>query len=589
MYIKIGLDELAFHQKNLICIVPLVAADDVLALISSGSMNRTMAATKMNDRSSRSHSVFTATIEAHRRSRSGATTVRFSKLNLIDLAGSERVGRSGATGDQLTEAKSINRSLTVLGRVISALVDRQKKGTTHVPYRDSRLTFLLQESLGGNSRTAMVATVTPAQDSAGETYCTLAFAAGAKKITCRAVINEDRGSDVKALQAENARLLKALEEAKKGRYVSDDVELLSRELEQARSLFDQNNEVITSLRAEQSILRRELMESKAVAARAIEEASTLRASNVSLNNAYESLEEENAKLTEQIGSLLEQIACMNSKMRDHEDATETLTKEYERKIQHAVDEVKQFTAAEIHEMEIRHTEEVQLYEEKVSKLETLASNESKAASKALEFASEAQTTLSDMRISVESMQNEIQERTEEVKISQKQLCETQELLHAAKLENAVASQLIEQMKEDSKRIQDELLAEKAAAADREKQLQGDITLFAEKCKEAEEEISKLKLELSDGTASVAKYKRMVGEIGRLIDWAQAAAPGSAAATAAMAAASAMDTSRKPSPAAQAALRVARMSLTSSGSGPLSDFTNRTKSNSSQIENSAPMC
>ena len=106
--------------------------------------NRHIAATRMNERSSRSHSVFTATVEAHERTPTGVTHVRFSKLKLIDLAGSERVGRSGATGEQLKEANSINRSLTVLGRVISALVERQKKPAVHVPYRDSVLTFLLK-------------------------------------------------------------------------------------------------------------------------------------------------------------------------------------------------------------------------------------------------------------------------------------------------------------------------------------------------------------------------------------------------------------------------------------------------------------
>jgi hypothetical protein len=179
-----------------------------------GSANRHVAATRMNERSSRSHCVFTATITAHERAPTGVTRVRYSKLNLIDLAGSERVGRSGATGGALTEARAINRSLAVLGRVIGALVERQRRGggAVHVPYRDSRLTFLLQESLGGNSRTCIVATVTPAPDSAAETFSTLAFAAGAKKLTCRAVVNEEAVGDAKALQAENARLTAVLAE-----------------------------------------------------------------------------------------------------------------------------------------------------------------------------------------------------------------------------------------------------------------------------------------------------------------------------------------------------------------------------------------
>ena len=161
-----------------------------MALVQRGATSRRVAATSMNERSSRSHSVFTAVVEAHeRQADTGVTNVRYSKLSLVDLAGevgarsrplpclqgggcgagtahaasrvppwararaarpagSERVARSGATGDQLAEAKNINKSLTVLGRVIGALVERQKRPATHVPYRDSRLTFLLQESLG---------------------------------------------------------------------------------------------------------------------------------------------------------------------------------------------------------------------------------------------------------------------------------------------------------------------------------------------------------------------------------------------------------------------------------------------------------
>ena len=179
----------------------------------------------------------------------------------------------------------------MLGRVITAIVECQEKRIGHIPYRDSKLTFLLQESLGGNSSTAMVATVTPTAESSGETYCTLAFAAGAKKIKCRAVVNEEK-DDVATLKAENARLLAALEDISKHQHVMS----LERELEQVRLLFDQNSSVITALRAEQSVIQRELVESKTTASRATQEASTLRASNVNLSNAFESLEEENTRL-----------------------------------------------------------------------------------------------------------------------------------------------------------------------------------------------------------------------------------------------------------------------------------------------------
>jgi kinesin family protein 15 len=123
---------------------PVASLGDVLRLIAIGSENRKIASTELNERSSRSHSVFTATI-TWEGVRVGVKTVRSSKLNLVDLAGSERVGKSGATGEQLVEARSINKSLSVLGRVIARLVDKQGSGGhVHVPYRDSKLTFLLQ-------------------------------------------------------------------------------------------------------------------------------------------------------------------------------------------------------------------------------------------------------------------------------------------------------------------------------------------------------------------------------------------------------------------------------------------------------------
>jgi kinesin family protein 15 len=134
---------------------PVASLADVLRLIAFGSENRKIASTELNERSSRSHSVFTATI-TWEGVRAGVKTFRSSKLNLVDLAGSERVGKSGATGEQLVEARSINKSLSVLGRVIARLVDKQVGGggNVHVPYRDSKLTFLLQVRfvVGGSLR-----------------------------------------------------------------------------------------------------------------------------------------------------------------------------------------------------------------------------------------------------------------------------------------------------------------------------------------------------------------------------------------------------------------------------------------------------
>ena len=271
-----------------------------------GSENRRQASTLMNERSSRSHSVLTATIEARERAPSGAVNARFSKLNLIDLAGSERVGRSGATGEQLTEARSINRSLTVLGRVIAALGDRSKKPNIHVPYRDSRLTFLLRESLGGNSRTCIIATVTPACESLQETCSTLAFASGAKKVRCRPIVNEDCIGDTRSLQQEILRLQKIIEELE-SRPTETEIIELRQKLEQAEALFDQNNAAITSLRAETDVIRQELSFSKMNAQRLAEEAAQLRSDNSSLQRTVQVTESEKQNLLQEINDAHQSI------------------------------------------------------------------------------------------------------------------------------------------------------------------------------------------------------------------------------------------------------------------------------------------
>ncbi|EYU37720.1 hypothetical protein MIMGU_mgv1a000013mg [Erythranthe guttata] len=174
---------------------------DILQLLTQGSSNRRVAATNMNRESSRSHSVFTCVIES-RWEKDSATNFRFARLNLVDLAGSERQKSSGAEGERLKEAASINKSLSTLGHVIMVLVDLAQGKPRHVPYRDSRLTFLLQDSLGGNSKTMIIANVSPSICSAAETLNTLKFAQRGKLIQNNAVINEDSSGDVIALKHE---------------------------------------------------------------------------------------------------------------------------------------------------------------------------------------------------------------------------------------------------------------------------------------------------------------------------------------------------------------------------------------------------
>ncbi|CAG9462123.1 unnamed protein product [Pedinophyceae sp. YPF-701] len=162
---------------------------ELMTVLNVGSKNRTVGATKMNQDSSRSHSIFTLTVEqADKEAGEDGGHVRVGKLNLVDLAGSERQSKTGATGQRLKEATKINLSLSALGNVISALVDGK---STHVPYRDSKLTRMLQDSLGGNTKTVMVANCGPADYNYDETMSTLRYANRAKNIQNKPKINED--------------------------------------------------------------------------------------------------------------------------------------------------------------------------------------------------------------------------------------------------------------------------------------------------------------------------------------------------------------------------------------------------------------
>ncbi|KAL6233323.1 kinesin-like protein bimC [Aspergillus navahoensis] len=156
-----------------------------IKLLQQGSQKRQVAATKCNDLSSRSHTVFTITVNIKRTTESGEEYVCPGKLNLVDLAGSENIGRSGAENKRATEAGLINKSLLTLGRVINALVDKSQ----HIPYRESKLTRLLQDSLGGRTKTCIIATISPARSNLEETISTLDYAFRAKNIRNKPQIN----------------------------------------------------------------------------------------------------------------------------------------------------------------------------------------------------------------------------------------------------------------------------------------------------------------------------------------------------------------------------------------------------------------
>ena len=170
-----GLEEVTIHNKS-----------EVSKLLEKGSERRQTAATLLNAHSSRSHTLFSVTVHMKENTNEGEEVLKTGKLNLVDLAGSENVGRSGAIDKRAREAGNVNQSLLALGRVITALVER----APHIPYRESKLTRLLQESLGGRTKTSIIATVSPGSVNLEETLSTLDYAHRAKNVTNRPEINQ---------------------------------------------------------------------------------------------------------------------------------------------------------------------------------------------------------------------------------------------------------------------------------------------------------------------------------------------------------------------------------------------------------------
>uniref|UniRef100_A0A669B9C9 Kinesin family member 21B n=1 Tax=Oreochromis niloticus TaxID=8128 RepID=A0A669B9C9_ORENI len=208
--------------------------DELLQCLKLGALSRTTASTQMNAQSSRSHAIFTIHLCQMRVCQQQMVSLQWvsgpiaqpeyetlmAKFHFVDLAGSERLKRTGATGDRAREGISINCGLLALGNVISALGDQTKKGG-HVPYRDSKLTRLLQDSLGGNSRTVMIACVSPSDRDFMETLNTLKYANRARNIKNKVMVNQDKTSQqISALRAEIARLQMELMEYKAGKRVA---------------------------------------------------------------------------------------------------------------------------------------------------------------------------------------------------------------------------------------------------------------------------------------------------------------------------------------------------------------------------------
>lgn len=215
--------------------------EEIFAILDKSAVKRKTAETLMNKYSSRSHSIFSITIHIKESTPDGADLLKVGKLNLVDLAGSENVGRSGAVKGRAREAGNINQSLLTLGRVITALVDRHP----HVPYRDSKLTRLLQESLGGRNKTCIIATVTPGSSSVEETASTLDYAYRAKSIKNRPTVNQMIAKHVllKEYTEEIAKLKRELDATRE----KNGVYLLPDEYEQLQLLTQSQSSRISNL------------------------------------------------------------------------------------------------------------------------------------------------------------------------------------------------------------------------------------------------------------------------------------------------------------------------------------------------------
>ncbi|XP_054520332.1 kinesin-like protein KIF21A isoform X11 [Pan troglodytes] len=244
---------------------------EMMQCLKLGALSRTTASTQMNVQSSRSHAIFTIhvcqtrvcpQIDADNATDNKITSesaqmnefeTLTAKFHFVDLAGSERLKRTGATGERAKEGISINCGLLALGNVISALGDKSKRAT-HVPYRDSKLTRLLQDSLGGNSQTIMIACVSPSDRDFMETLNTLKYANRARNIKNKVMVNQDRASQqINALRSEITRLQMELMEYKTGKRIIDEegVESINDMFHENAMLQTENNNLRVRIKAMQ--------------------------------------------------------------------------------------------------------------------------------------------------------------------------------------------------------------------------------------------------------------------------------------------------------------------------------------------------
>ncbi|KAG0636196.1 P-loop containing nucleoside triphosphate hydrolase protein [Tuber brumale] len=319
-------------------------AEDGVKLLQEGSHKRQVAATKCNDLSSRSHTVFTITVHVKEVGEDGEDLLRTGKLNLVDLAGSENIGRSGAENKRAREAGMINQSLLTLGRVINALVDK----SPHIPYRESKLTRLLQDSLGGRTKTCIIATVSPAKSNLEETISTLDYAARAKNIRNKPQINqmltkkalireyvteiEKLKGDLMATRQKNGVFLttesysEMTEESESRRILNEEqqrkIDVMETQIKNTREQFEQNMRLFLELKKELEGTKGVLEVTKGELRKAEVDLSSTRkdlADETVLREAHEKTEEElkdvGQKLITRLDETVHDVSGLHAKIR----------------------------------------------------------------------------------------------------------------------------------------------------------------------------------------------------------------------------------------------------------------------------------
>eukprot|EP01022_Parablepharisma_sp_SALTPOND_P029154 TRINITY_DN726_c0_g1_i1.p3 TRINITY_DN726_c0_g1~~TRINITY_DN726_c0_g1_i1.p3 ORF type:complete len:636 (-),score=131.72 TRINITY_DN726_c0_g1_i1:183-2090(-) len=328
---------------------------EIKDVMYTGRGNRTTAETQMNERSSRSHSIFTVTIETAQMGEDLKSHIRVGKLNMVDLAGSERLSKTGATGERLEEATKINLSLSTLCHVIATLTD--PKGGVYIPYRNSKLTRLLQDSLGGNAKTVMVANIGPADYNYEESLNTLRYANRAKNIMNKPRINEDpKDAMIREFQEEIVRLRDLLAQ-KLGRMLTKDGKLVpmeNNEKEMQKEMEDEIAKQSEELKKKQE----EIDKIEAESAMAQEEKKKLLSS---LNKQ----KEEKEKAKSELENLLSKKQHLQEKLlQGNEEMKKVREKEIEnlKKAREAIAKAK--------EKERRMAEEIKQREEEVTTIQS---------------------------------------------------------------------------------------------------------------------------------------------------------------------------------------------------------------------------